>query len=86
MTPSSGNLHRLGIPVTPYAQLVGTFGDTVFMQHTASRAGDGFEVWIRWCCPPGIPVDGLATEDRGARANTTGWRLPDTAHRRRGGL
>ena len=30
------DLHRLGVPVTAYARLVGTVGDTVVLQHSAS--------------------------------------------------
>lgn len=31
-----GELHRLGIPITPYARLYGCDDDTVYMMHTAS--------------------------------------------------
>jgi 2,4-dienoyl-CoA reductase-like NADH-dependent reductase (Old Yellow Enzyme family) len=34
---TAASLHRLGVTVTPYARLVGSFGDTVFLQHTASE-------------------------------------------------
>lgn len=56
-------LHRLGIAVTPYARLVGTFGDTVFLQHTAS--GEPIEVEAvdtLVLCAGHMPQDGLAAE------------------------
>lgn len=41
--PIAGNLHRLGIKVTPYARLMGAFGDSAFFQHTASEEAMIFE-------------------------------------------
>ncbi|WP_151718434.1 oxidoreductase [Gemmobacter serpentinus] len=59
----AGNLHRLGVAVTPYARLVGTFGDTVFMQHTASEQIMEFEGVDTLVLSTGhLPVDGLAAE------------------------
>lgn len=41
--PIAGTLHKLGVPVTPYARLMGCFGDTVFFQHTASEQAIEFD-------------------------------------------
>lgn len=61
----AANLHRLGVAVTPYARLVGTFGDTVYMQHTASDLPIEFEGTETLVLATGhLPVDGLAAEVR----------------------
>ncbi|WP_415184838.1 FAD-dependent oxidoreductase [Phaeovulum sp.] len=39
----AAELHRNAVPVTPYARLYGTDGDTVYMQHTASDLPIVFE-------------------------------------------
>ncbi|MBF3202794.1 oxidoreductase, partial [Pseudomonas aeruginosa] len=39
----AGELHRLGIPVTPYARLYGCDDTTVYMQHSASGEAMLFE-------------------------------------------
>ncbi|MCB5410712.1 FAD-dependent oxidoreductase [Pseudogemmobacter faecipullorum] len=41
--PIAGNLHKLGVSITPYARLVGCFGDSAFFQHTASGEAMEFE-------------------------------------------
>lgn len=60
---TAGALHRLGVTVTPYARLVGTFGDTVFLQHTASGEPievEGVDTLV--LCAGHLPEDGLAAE------------------------
>ncbi|VDC20218.1 FAD-dependent oxidoreductase [Pseudogemmobacter humi] len=56
-------LHRLGVRVTPYARLVGSFGDTVFMQHTASEQPIEFEGVETLILATGhLPQDALAAD------------------------
>ena len=56
-------LHRLGVRVTNYARLVGSFGDTVFMQHTASELPIEFEGVETLVLSTGhLPFDGLRAE------------------------
>ena len=56
-------LHRLGVRVTSYARLVGSFGDTVFMQHTASELPIEFEAVETLVLSTGhLPFDGLRAE------------------------
>ncbi|MDR0809591.1 MAG: FAD-dependent oxidoreductase [Gemmobacter sp.] len=60
---TAGTLHRLGVTITPYARLVGTFGDTVVLQHTAS--GEPIEIAgvdTLVLCTGHLPEDGLAAE------------------------
>ncbi len=60
---TAGNLHRLGVKVTPYARLVGAYGDTVFMQHTASGEPMEFEGVDTLVLSTGhLPVDELAAD------------------------
>lgn len=40
---TAGALHKLGVRVTPYARLIGAYGDSVFMQHAASGEPIEFE-------------------------------------------
>lgn len=54
-------LHRLKVRVTLYARLIGAFGDTVFMQHTASDEPIEFEGIDTLVLSTGhLPEDGLA--------------------------
>jgi NADPH-dependent 2,4-dienoyl-CoA reductase/sulfur reductase-like enzyme len=62
----AAGLHRLGVTVRPYLRLVGTAGDSVFLQHTASDepveiAGAGGVV----ACLGHRAEDGLAAALRG---------------------
>ncbi len=60
---TAASLHRLGVRVTPYARLVGCFGDTVFMQHTASDLPMEFEGVDMLVLSTGhLPFDGLRSE------------------------
>lgn len=57
----AGELHRLGIPVTPYARLYGCDDTTVYMQHSASGEAMLFEeVDTLVLCQGHQPVDRLA--------------------------
>ncbi|MBO3275358.1 oxidoreductase [Pseudomonas schmalbachii] len=59
----AGELHRLGIPVTPYARLYGCDDTTVYMQHTASGEPMLFEdIDTLVLCHGHEPVDTLAGE------------------------
>lgn len=59
----AGELHRAGIPVTPYARLFGTDGDTVFMQHIMSEQAIMFENVETLVLSSGhLPVDDLISE------------------------
>ncbi|MNN64771.1 hypothetical protein D3C81_1802300 [compost metagenome] len=59
----AGELHRLGIPVTPYARLYGCDDSTVYMQHTASGEPMLFEdIDTLVLCQGHEPVDTLAGE------------------------
>ena len=61
----AGDLHRQNIPVTPYARLFGTDGDTVFMQHIMSGQPILFEGVDSLVLSAGhLPVDDLAPEIR----------------------
>ncbi|WP_112310974.1 oxidoreductase [Pseudogemmobacter bohemicus] len=60
---TAASLHRLGVRVTPYARLIGCFGDTVFMQHTASDLPIAFEGVDMLVLSTGhLPFDGLRGE------------------------
>ncbi|NPD14007.1 FAD-dependent oxidoreductase [Xinfangfangia sp. D13-10-4-6] len=60
---TAGALHRLGVQVTPYARLVGTFGDTVFLQHSASELPIEIEGVDTLVLSTGhLPFDGLREE------------------------
>lgn len=59
----AGELHRLGIPVTPYARLYGSDDNTVYLQHTASgdpMIFEGIDTLV--LCMGHQPQDRLATE------------------------
>ena len=59
----AGELHRLGIPVTPYARLYGSDDNTVYLQHTASgdpMIFEGIDTLV--LCMGHLPQDHLATE------------------------
>lgn len=57
----AGDLHRQGIPVTPYARLFGTDGDTVFLQHIMSGQPILFEGVDTLVLSAGhLPVEDLA--------------------------
>ncbi|MCY1451131.1 mycofactocin system FadH/OYE family oxidoreductase 2 [compost metagenome] len=59
----AGELHRLGIPVTPYARLYGCDDSTVYLQHTASgdpMIFEGIDTLV--LCMGHQPQDRLATE------------------------
>ncbi len=58
-----GELHRLGVPITPYARLYGCDDNTVYLQHTASGEPMLFEnVDTLVLCQGHQPVDTLADE------------------------
>ncbi|SEC43040.1 FAD-dependent oxidoreductase [Rhodobacter sp. 24-YEA-8] len=60
---TAASLHRLGVRVTPYARLIGTFGDTVFLQHTASELPIEIEGVDMLVLSSGhLPFDGLRSE------------------------
>ncbi|AGT11264.1 oxidoreductase [Paracoccus aminophilus] len=60
---TAGELHRLGVRVTPYARLYGTDGDSVFMQHIASGEPIVFEGIETLVLSNGhLPVDDLSGE------------------------
>lgn len=59
----AGELHRLGIPITPYARLYGSDDNTVYLQHTASGEPMIFEgIDTLVLCLGHQPEDRLATE------------------------
>ncbi|RJG13205.1 FAD-dependent oxidoreductase [Pseudomonas cavernicola] len=61
-----GELHRLGIPITPYARLYGCDDSTVYMQHTASGEPIMFEgIDTLVLCQGHQPVDTLGAELQG---------------------
>ncbi|SDI01984.1 FAD-dependent oxidoreductase [Pseudomonas panipatensis] len=62
----AGELHRLGIPVTPYARLYGCDDSSVYLQHTASGEPmivEGIDTLV--LCQGHQPVDNLAAELHG---------------------
>ena len=62
----AGELHKLGIPLTPYARLYGCDDNTVYLQHTASGEPMIFEdIDTLVLCQGHQPVDSLADELRG---------------------
>ncbi|MFK0087525.1 FAD-dependent oxidoreductase [Pseudomonas sp. NPDC090755] len=62
----AGELHKLGIPITPYARLYGCDDNTVYLQHTASGEPMIFEdIDTLVLCQGHQPVDSLAHELRG---------------------
>jgi len=62
----AGELHRLGIPITPYARLYGCDDSTVYLQHTASGEPMLFEeVDTLVLCQGHQPVDSLGDELQG---------------------
>ncbi|UVJ45756.1 FAD-dependent oxidoreductase [Pseudomonas sp. LS1212] len=62
----AGELHRLGIPITPYARLYGCDDNTVYLQHTASGEPMLFEnIDTLVLCQGHQPVDTLADELKG---------------------
>lgn len=62
----AGELHKLGIPITPYARLYGCDDNTVYLQHTASGEPMIFEdIDTLVLCQGHQPVDSLADELRG---------------------
>ncbi|RBH53659.1 MULTISPECIES: FAD-dependent oxidoreductase [Pseudomonas] len=62
----AGELHRLGIPITPYARLYGCDDSTVYLQHTASGEPMLFEeVDTLVLCQGHQPVDTLGDELQG---------------------
>lgn len=83
----AGELHRLGIPVTPYARLYGCDDTTVYMQHSASGEAMLFEeVDTLVLCQGHQPVDRLADSLHGlAEVLRIGDCLPPP-HRRGGDL
>ncbi|OLS62663.1 oxidoreductase [Pseudomonas putida] len=57
----AGELHKLGIPITPYARLYGCDDNTVYLQHTASGEAMIFEdIDTLVLCQGHQPVDTLA--------------------------
>lgn len=59
----AGELHRLGISITPYARLYGVDDSTVYLQHTASGEPmlvEGIDTLV--LCQGHQPVDDLADE------------------------
>lgn len=85
----AGELHRLGIPVTPYARLYGCDDTTVYMQHSASGEAMLFEeVDTLVLCQGHQPVDRLADSLHGlAEVLRIGDCLaPPPPHRRGGDL
>ncbi|MBO9547848.1 FAD-dependent oxidoreductase [Pseudomonas sp.] len=59
----AGELHRLGIPITPYARLYGCDDNTVYLQHTASGEPMIFEgIDTLVLCLGHQPQDTLAAE------------------------
>ncbi|WP_455886554.1 oxidoreductase [Pseudomonas rustica] len=59
----AGELHRLGIPITPYARLYGSDDNTVYLQHTASGEPMIFEgIDSLVLCMGHQPDDSLASE------------------------
>lgn len=59
----AGELHRLGIPITPYARLYGCDDNTVYLQHTASGQPMIFEgIDTLVLCLGHQPQDTLAAE------------------------
>lgn len=62
----AGELHRLSIPITPYARLYGCDDNTVYMQHTASGDPIMFEdIDTLVLCQGHQPVDTLGAELQG---------------------
>ncbi|MNE23441.1 putative N-methylproline demethylase [compost metagenome] len=62
----AGELHKLGIPITPYARLYGCDDNTVYLQHTASGEPMIFEgIDTLVLCQGHQPVDSLAAELHG---------------------
>lgn len=62
----AGELHRLSIPITPYARLYGCDDSTVYMQHTASGDPIMFEdIDTLVLCQGHQPVDTLGAELQG---------------------
>ncbi|WP_097303153.1 oxidoreductase [Pseudomonas chlororaphis] len=62
----AGELHRLGIAITPYARLYGCDDNTVYLQHTASGEPMLMEnVDSLVLCQGHQPVDSLASELQG---------------------
>ncbi|MCP8465119.1 FAD-dependent oxidoreductase [Pseudomonas sp. ZM23] len=62
----AGELHRLGIAITPYARLYGCDDSTVYLQHTASGEPmlvEGIDTLV--LCQGHQPVDDLADEIAG---------------------
>lgn len=84
----AGELHRLGIPVTPYARLYGCDDTTVYMQHSASGEAMLFEeVDTLVLCQGHQPVDRLADSLHGlAEVLRIGDCLAPPPHRRGGNL
>lgn len=84
----AGELHRLGIPVTPYARLYGCDDTTVYMQHSASGEAMLFEeVDTLVLCQGHQPVDRLADSLHGlAEVLRIGDCLAPPPHRRGGDL
>jgi len=65
----AGELHKLGIPITPYARLYGCDDSSVYLQHTASGEAMSFEgIDSLGLCHGHHPADTLAGEiqDRAA--------------------
>ncbi|MDD1015601.1 FAD-dependent oxidoreductase [Pseudomonas rubra] len=62
----AGELHKLGIPITPYARLYGCDDTSVYLQHTASGEPMIFEnIDTLVLCQGHQPVDTLAAELQG---------------------
>jgi NADPH-dependent 2,4-dienoyl-CoA reductase/sulfur reductase-like enzyme len=62
----AGELHKLGIPITPYARLYGCDDNTVYLQHTASGEPMLFEnIDTLVLCQGHQPVDTLGAELQG---------------------
>lgn len=62
----AGELHKLGIPITPYARLYGCDDNTVYLQHTASGEPMIFEdIDTLVLCQGHQPVDTLAAQLHG---------------------
>ena len=59
----AGELHKLGVPITPYARLYGCDDNTVYLQHTASGEPMLLEnIDTLVLCQGHQPVDTLGSE------------------------
>ncbi|WDG78645.1 FAD-dependent oxidoreductase [Pseudomonas chlororaphis] len=74
----AGELHRLGIAITPYARLYGCDDNTLYLQHTASGEPMLLEnVDSLVLCQGHQPLDSLATELQGLQGLVEFQRIGD---------